>query len=464
MAPITLPDNLPWELKPYAPTAAQPWDLARIGHFYRRIGFGVTLDELAEGKRLGFPGAVDHAIASVSGPSELDRLMAVVRSEMVTFGEELSQAQSLWLYRAVATMHPFKEKLALFWHGHFATANYKVNNPRLMFEQYRTLREHALGRFEDLLLAVSRDPAMLIWLDNRNNRKGAPNENYARELLELFTMGPGPYTEQDIREAARAFTGWHLRGDRFQFNSGAHDAGEKTVLGTSGKLTGEDVIRIAASHPATARFLSRKLLRFFVTDSPPPAVVDGLARVYLENDTRIDAMMDVLLRSRLFHGESAHRALVKSPVELVVGALRLLDANSNRHITFPSMAKMGQELFNPPSVKGWDGGNNWLNTVTMLERMNFLNDILMRSPVKVAGRDHILLQALKDRQLREPAAVVGFFADAILQGDVSADQRRVLERYYAQEVAALGDDDESWDFKLRRLAYLFMALPAYQLA
>ena len=463
---IVLPAGLHAALHPWSPSEGDAWDLRKAAHLYRRAGFGGSLPELNRALEQGHAATLDWIVAPPDGSQPLDDLLKLVRTELVQFDDDLIEPQSFWFYRMIASDRPLEEKMALFWHDHFATANYKVNSPTLMYRQYETMRKAGLDRFEDLLLAMARDPAMIIWLDNNSNRKGQPNENFAREILELFTLGEGQYTEQDIKEAARAFTGWHLAGGSFRFNAGQHDGGEKTFLGETGTLGGEDVIRLLAASPKTARFLAAKLLRFFAMPEPPDALTESLAQVYLANDGRMSAVMGVLLRSRLFFGPDTYRSLIRSPVELVVSTVRLLDANSNRTMTFPALAKMGQELFNPPNVAGWPGGEAWLNDVTMLERMNFLNDMLMRSPVKVDGRDHLVLQALKDAGLSTPEETVGFLIRWVIQDDLSPAQRETLVTYFASELKKVDapGNQESVDFKYRRVAYMLMTLPAYQLA
>jgi len=457
---------LPDLLQPWAPADGEPWDSRRAAHLLRRAAFGPSLPDLDRALAAGMPATVDALLHGSGQPNRLDELLDLVRIELVRFDENLEIAQAFWLYRMIASDRPAEEKLTLFWHGHFATANYKVKSPTLMTRQMDTLRRLAFGRFDDLLLAVAQDPAMLLWLDNRDNRKAAPNENFARELLELFTLGPGAYSEADVQAAARAFTGWHLEGDQYLFRPEEHDDEPKTFLGQTGPWNGEDILRLAAAHPAAARFLATRLLRFYLMDQPPEEAIVALAQVYTESDHRLDAMLDALFRSRLFYRPDAYRALVRSPVELVVGTIHLLDANTNRDLTLPALPKLGQELFNPPDVRGWEGGETWLNAVTLLERANFLNDLLMRAPVRVSGRDHFLLQRLKDKKLREPLDVIDFLLDAIVQGDVDPEQRRVLVFYYANELAKLANPDnrEAWDFKLRRVAYMIMTLPAYQLS
>lgn len=465
MKKFAIPRGLPPLLEPFRATSADRWDQRKVCHLYRRAGFGPTLAEMEQGLALGKDGTVDRLLHRADS-GELDRFLSIVQTELVDFGDDIARAQAFWLYRMVATQDPFPEKMALFWHGHFATANYKVRNPALMYGQYETLREHGRGDFETLLREVARDPAMLIWLDGGTSRRQSPNENFARELLELFTMGPGAYSEDDVRNAARAFTGWRVQGGRAVFSERQCDAGDKTFLGAEGPLGADEIIRIVSYRAETARFLARALLAFFVADDVPADVVEGLTQVYLQNRGNVLAVMDVIFRSRLFYSREVYRGLVKSPVELVVGTVRVLDANTNRDKALPALANMGQELFNPPSVKGWEGGEKWLNTVTSLERANFVSDMMLRTPVKVAGRDHVLLQSLKDHKLRAPAEVVDHLVRCLVQGDVSPRQRRTFEEYYASQLAEVdaGKTDEAWDFKLRRLSALIMTLPAYQLS
>ncbi|HEY8506382.1 MAG TPA: DUF1800 domain-containing protein, partial [Gemmataceae bacterium] len=276
--------------------------------------------------------------------------------------------------------------MTLFWHNHFATSIAKVRLPLLMRDQNLLLREHALGKFGPLVQAVSKDPAMLVWLDSNSNVKGKPNENYARELMELFTLGVGNYTERDVREAARAFTGWHtnvnpqagfnINDPRFKpaftFQRALHDDGEKTVLGRTGKWDGDDVVRIVLGQPACARFIARKFYRDFVGEAvaPPDALIEPLADCFRKSDYDIADLLKTVLRSRHFYSDFAYRQRVKSPAEYVVGLLRGLGAELPAEapgLSLPAaMQELGQTLFAPPSVKGWDGGGAWLNTATLL--------------------------------------------------------------------------------------------------
>ena len=280
-------------------------------------------------------------------------------------GQEGNEAalQDWWLHRMIHTTHPLREKMTLFWHNHFATSIVKVRQPALMLQQNVLIRKHALGKFGPFLLEMSRDPAMLVWLDSNSNVKGKPNENYAREVMELFTLGVGHYTEKDIREAARAFTGWHTDGRKFAFNRSRHDDGTKTVLGQTGDWDGGDVVRIVLEQPAAARFLVRKLYRYFISEGgrPPDAPARAAGRPFRDSGYDIADLVGTMLRSRLFFSDHAFRQRIKSPVEYVVGMLRGLEAKAAPSPEYVPpqqprlMDGLGQALFAPPNVKGWAG-------------------------------------------------------------------------------------------------------------
>src|SRR5947209_7509927 len=249
-----------------------------------------------------------------------------------------------------------------------------------MFEQNKTLRKYALGKFRPFLLDMSRDPAMLIWLDSNSNIKGKANENYAREVMELFSLGVGNYTETDIREAARAFTGWHTEDDAFEFNRRWHDDGKKTVLGQTGNWNGDDVVRILLAQKACAAFLVGKLYSFLISEAqePPKALLAPLAEALRKSDYDLAACVRTILSSRLFFSEHAYRQRIKSPVEFVLGAVKAVTEGAVPQLVLvPRLEAMGQPLFAPPNVKGWQGGRAWLNTSTVLARQNFAQALAM---------------------------------------------------------------------------------------
>jgi uncharacterized protein (DUF1800 family) len=306
------------------------------------------------------------------------------QQEQIRDGLEL---RGWWIEEMLATPSPLTEKMTLFWHNHFVSAQQKVKLAVLMYRQNVTLRENALGNFATLLHAVARDPAMVIYLDNAQNRKGTPNENFAREVMELFTLGEGHYGEQDIKEAARAFTGWSLNREtgRFLFRPFLHDYGEKTVLGRTGNLDGDAVLDLLLAKPETAEFVTRKLWREFVSTDPEEADVKRIAARFRDSRYEIKVALQALLTSDAFYAPENRGTLIKSPVELVVGTMRQFGMRPGETVPFAvATAGMGQNLFGPPNVKGWPGGEAWINSSTLLARKAFL-DRLFRAD-DAAGR------------------------------------------------------------------------------
>jgi uncharacterized protein (DUF1800 family) len=275
----------------------------------------------------------------------------------------------------IATPTPLTERMTLFWHNHFATSQQKVRSSQLMYRQNALLRREALGNFARLLHAMARDPAMLVWLDNAGSRRQAPNENFAREVMELFTLGEGHYTEQDVKEAARAFTGMSIDRDSgdFRWRPAFHDAGEKTVLGKTGRFDGDDVLGILLARPETAEFVTAKLWREFVSPVPDPVEVRRLAARWREAGYEIKPLVRALLLSTAFWAEDNRRSLIKSPVDLVVGTMRTYQMRPiDLRPAVVACAALGQNVFSPPNVKGWPGGEAWIDASTLLGRKQWL--------------------------------------------------------------------------------------------
>ena len=282
--------------------------------------------------------------------------------------------------------HPLREKLTLFWHNHFATSIAKVREIKSMFDQNITLRKHALGKFRPFLLEMSKNPAMLRWLDSNQNVKEAPNENYARELMELFSLGVGNYTEKDIREAARAFTGWHTNsapnGEEFEYNPSEHDEGSKTVFGRTGNWDGGDIVRLCCDKPACAKFLVGKLYTFLVSETPPPkGLLTPLEEQFRKSDYDIADLVKTMLGSRLFYSAHAYRKRVKWPVEYVLEAVNTITPGQAKIQDLPDpLPGMGQVLFAPPNVKGWRTGTDWLNSRYLARpRNNFAETVAVKN-------------------------------------------------------------------------------------
>ncbi len=418
--------------KPWQPSAEEPWSRKWAAHLYRRAAFGYSREDLIEAERLGLHGTLDLLFEGRPYATEsLETLMDV--GQLAALRDDGgNQLRGWWLYCMLQGGHPLREKLTLFWHDHFATSLVKVLNPVLMFRQNSLLREHALGKFGPMLQAISRDGAMLIWLDSNNNVKGRPNENFARELMELFSLGVGNYTEKDIREAARAFTGWRTDGAGFAFNGSLHDSGPKTVLKKTGDWDGGDVVRILLEQPAAARFLVRKLYRFFVSETDAPVeLVEPLCDSFRKSDYDIAALMRTILSSRHFYSRHAFRQRVKGPVEFVLGAVQAVcrryaeDEPDYRPLPQQMLVgvleELGQALFAPPNVKGWPGGKAWLNTATLLERANFAQELAMGTIWAKASREPSTPSA--PSYLFTLRQLVGAIAPGLLTVDIAQEPR-----------------------------------------
>ena len=371
-----------WE--PWKPEARDPWNPRWAAHLLRRAAFGGSPEQVARAVRDGLGPTVKRLLEGAPGHDKTDTLLAGV-GERFASGGQIEKLRGWWVYAMLHGGHPLREKLTLFWHGHFATSVAKVKSARLMYRQNQLLRKHALGGFPALLRDVGRDPAMLVWLDSNRNVKGSPNENYARELMELFTLGEGNYTETDVREAARAFTGWHTDDEQtaFAFNKDEHDGEAKTVLGRAGNWDGDDVVGIVLNRPACGLFLAGKLYREFISETPPPrALLEPLARRLRASGYKIADLVGTMLRSRLFFSAHAFQRRVKSPAEFVLGAVQ---AAWPGPVGTPGLAfaleRIGQTLFAPPNVKGWPGGRTWLNTSFLLARNNFAEQVVLGNGV-----------------------------------------------------------------------------------
>ena len=353
--------------------AGQMTESSVVPHLLRRAGFGADPNELTMYQRMGFETAVNHLV----NYETLDNSMVPARPYIVmsyanSQYEDLDTIQWWWLNRMVRTSRPLEEKMTLFWHNHFATAISKVGNPYLMYVQNRFLRANALGNFRDLLLGITSDPAMLIWLDGNYSEKGNPNENYAREIMEVFSTGRGPYTEDDVKAAARAFTGYRVNNDGTStFDLGSHDAGVKTYLGQTGYFGPEDIVNILVPHPATASNLAAELFSYFVYPYPDEETVSKFAQVYLDSKYSVKAVVEAILKSDEFRSADAYLAQVKSPVEYVATALRSTGATSEQTSTLDSLSNMGQTLLDPPTVFGWPSGMGWIDSASIFERYNF---------------------------------------------------------------------------------------------
>jgi uncharacterized protein (DUF1800 family) len=342
-----------------------------------------------------------------------------------------------------------------------------------MYNQNKLLRKHALGKFPEFLLEVSKDPAMIVYLDSNNNIKGKPNENYAREVMELFSLGVGNYTEKDVQEAARAFTGWHTNGnDKFEFNDKFHDFDSKTILGQKGEWNGDDVIRIIIEQKACAPFLVRKFYRFFISENaePPDALLAPLADSFRKSGYDIAAVLGTILRSRHFFSEHAFHQRVKSPVEFTLGAARAVGPQLvNPKALAGWVDDMGQRLFAPPNVKGWPGGKTWLNTSTVLARHNFAQALCSgTSDINKGSAENPEPSAafvdpsayFRREKITEPEKILDTLADMVFQDDLGDKTRKRLLTFL-KEGEPKG---QALDQRIRETIHALLCMPEYQLA
>jgi uncharacterized protein (DUF1800 family) len=366
-----------WAWATYEPSSQAPWDVRAAAHLYRRAGFGATPAELDTAVKAGPMNAVQTLLSETTEPqSYLTQMSSLADASLATGNPE--RLSAWWAYRMLSTPAQLLEKMTLFWHGHFATSAEKVQDAELMFVQNQLLRKFAVGDFAGLLLEISRDPAMLVYLDSASNRKAHPNENFAREIMELFCLGEGNYTEQDIRELARCFTGWEVKRRKFRFNRYQHDSGTKSVLGDSGTFGGEEGVGIVVGQDSAALFIAAKLVKYFVMDEPQPSpeLLAPLANFLRDQDMQIGPTVQKLLSSNLFYSKHSVGRKVRSPVELAIGFLRTLDGSTDSYKLAEALQRLGQGLLYPPSVKGWDGGRTWINSSTLLARSNLIRSLL----------------------------------------------------------------------------------------
>lgn len=358
---------LSW-LAPYKPSSENPWDAAAAAHLLRRTALFHDRTRMAETLDDGPEASVRKLLeGSRPGPEQEAHEQSFA---LVLAGESRRDLRAWWWYRLLVDAHPLRSRMDLFWHDHFATGLSKVRNTRWMAEQLMVFDRLGLRRFGDLLETVAKGPAMIRWLDNESNVKGRANENFARELMELFALGRDQYSEKDIKEVARAFTGWRIRQNAFFFDRSRHDRGEKTILGKKGRFDGDQVLKIVLEQTSCAWFVAGKLLACFVGPGYPKAAQEELAAHLRRNDGRIDMALDLLLRSRLFFDPRHRGTRIRGPVEWMIWALRSLGAKAAPDRLHRAARDMGQELFEPPDVSGWDEEEAWINSATWIHRHN----------------------------------------------------------------------------------------------
>ncbi|MBE3559529.1 MAG: DUF1800 domain-containing protein [Ktedonobacteraceae bacterium] len=446
---------------------------AQIGHLLRRAGFGATPDELASYSALGYQGAVDRLLNYQQVPDdEMENRLKTLNLDL----NKPQDGQRWWLLRMAWTKRPLLEKMTLFWHGHFTSGFSKVGGKNFMrmIVQNQFLRAHAFDTFDNLLLGITADPAMLAYLDLTKSRKNAPNENYARELMELFTLGLGHYTQQDVSNAAAALTGWHVR----PFETSAryypqdHNTLSKTFLGQTGNFDYKDIVRILANHPATPWFIARKLFTFFAYENPSNDDLKPLVDAYNKSNHNMGEVMRALLLSPQFSSAKAYRSRIKSPVEFTVGAYRALGVQGG-DASLPGLTTvMGQTVFNPPNVAGWPGDKvsaAWLNSGAWMTRLNYIDLLLIGSRTKTYSYKPLDLQGIINaNHIDSPEHFVDYFASFLLDGNFDPARRAQLVTYFTtpdQSKAQITlTSGKSYPLgRVRGTLYLLLASPEYQL-
>lgn len=452
------------------------WNAENAAHLLRRATFGARPKDIEKALDKG----MNATIAGLFTKPESDAFPGGYKDVY------LDEIQNWWARRLTTTQAPLTEKLTILWHNHFATGYSKIEYGKLMHLQNRTLRKYALGRFRDMVMNISKSAAMLVWLDGETNTDEDPNENFARELMELFTTGvfdkngnPN-YTEQDIVESARAFTGWNWSypSGKFEFNDYDHDFESKTFKGQTGDFTGEQIIEMLVVEPATARRVAWRLWNSFaypVTLADP--VLDSLAQAYLDNDTQIRPVVDLMFRMDEFYSSEAKYAYVKSPVEWLIGSMRLLKAKfSSKHNWFKyeianTVQNLGQSLFDPPTVFGWKDGTAWVTSNNFFARIQYAEEIASSrkqdDPV-IVWDPKKLLPKPSEWSSMTASSVVDHFLNLLGPVVVESATHQALETYLNTDVdgnpATFVLDDDAVNSKIRGLVSLILSTPEYQLA
>lgn len=432
----------------------------RMGHLLRRAGFGATRQEIDKFVDLGEKATISflldyHQVDDTDVESRIENLNLDPSNKLVDL-------QRMAMMRMIYTKRPLQEKMVLFWHGLLTSGWKKVGKGPYMLAQDELFRDHAIGPYDDLLKAVAKDSAMLIWLDSRVNKKNKPNENFARELMELFSMGVGTFTEDDVKESARAFTGWSLKKKEFFFQEDQHDFGLKTFLGNTGHHDGTDIVDIVMQQPVTSLFISRKLFEFFAYDNPETEVISRLAKTFNETGYNTRAVVEEILKSDEFYSHRAYRSKIKSPVELVAGTIRTLAIETTaRNGVTKYTGPMGQELFNPFDVSGWPQNAEWINSSTLLNRLNFMNAVATGNKRLF---DYDLVKVMESANVNTIEKAVDYLLGLLLDGEVSEEERNIYIAYLDGLVGSATSGNVLTKDRLASLVYLVMSSPDYQLA
>jgi uncharacterized protein (DUF1800 family) len=489
------------------PLSSDQWNYAAAAHLLNRAGFGGSPAEIQALADLGPERAVAYLLDyekipdltpnpdwAKPNPEEIAKFREAIRNgtpeqkqlakreQEQLIQRRMMELRGWWLRRMTHGPRPFQEKMVLFWHGHFATSFEKVRNPYYMWRQNELFRRLATGNWQMLLTEAGQDPAMLIWLDQAQSRKDHPNENFAREVMELFALGEGHYTEHDIGEAARALTGWSLdpNEQKFIYRPRIHDDGDKTIFGRTGNFNGEDFIAMIVAQPQAAKFITAKIWNYFAGQEPSSEFNEALAADFRANGNNFKPFLRALFRSEEFYAPDIVRNQVKSPVQWLVNSVRVLECElPPTLVSWGMLRQLGQDLFAPPNVKGWDGGVTWITTNTLLTRYNdaqalvegtipplTAND-LARKPGGAGGmrlekalqRVHMggvnVEKILTPEQRADKANIVAALEHRLFQTLLNSDQEEAL-REFLEAKTKLSDAD------ILTAIRLMMSTPAYQ--
>ena len=462
-------------------------DLSLIAHLMRRAGFGASWPEIERLTERGYERTVEELLHPEDKPAVDEFLLYRYHPTTEIPGGNVAHGQANYLFHMINTPRPLEEKMALFWHHVFATGNSKVDNCNHLMDQIQMFRDHGLGNYRDMLVRLAKDPAMIYWLDNQDNHKYAPNENWGRELLELFSMGVGTYSEQDVFEASRAFTGWTVSAKmprfpygrfpwKFEFRPEDHDATDKTFLGRTGNFDGYDIIDIVVQQPECHRFVARHLYNYFVADEPQvpawqieeprdPEAVDAIARVFVESNLELRPVMRFIFNSDFFKSEAVRFQRVKSPSEVVVSTLNMVDefkgpvpyleADLSRQPGY-----MGQDILDPPSVEGWHTGKEWIYSGSLVARINFVASMVSNPEHK--GVRYIIDRVEGDPDSAEPEGFVDNVLKYMGMIEIGEETRRELVEHAADGGPIVTNGEGRGGARVMEMMSLIAATREYQ--
>ncbi len=413
-----------WAWAEYQPDDKRPWTLALTGHLLRRASFGGNWAEcqqaLAEGPRR----TIDQLVRS---PAELAKFEQAMSGDeqAVARASGIETLRAWWLRRILKSPFPLQEKMTLFWHSHFGVSNERVKDSQLMLQHVQLLRQYALGSYRALLSAVAQDPAVLLSVGADRSPKMQPNENFIRQLMQQYSVGPGHFADEDVREAARAFTGWAVLRGRLRFLAHEHDDGTKKVLGAKGPWEAKDIVRIVLDQPETPRLLARKLYRWFVSevDVPSDELLDPLAGM-LAQQYDVGQVVETILRSNQFFSPSAYRRRVKSPVEYSLAVALAMGHEVPTTSLSTALAELGQDLYRPPTTAGWMGGESWINAATMIGRQKLVEAMLATKGPFADSVDPA--EVARQAGCGTPRDAAQLLLQLLVQDDIAAETRTAL--------------------------------------